>query len=60
MKVRITKPTRVNCLSGEVEVTDVEYNRLKLFGVVEPIIEKQAIETPEKTVEKRVTRKAKK
>lgn len=48
MKVKITKPTRVNLLSGEVEVTDVEYNRLVLLGICEPLIEKKQIEIPEK------------
>lgn len=58
MKVRITKPTRVNLLSGEVEVSDVEYNRLMLLGAVEPVIEKKQIEVPEQKVERK-TRKAK-
>ena len=58
MKVKITKPTRVNLISGEVEVTDVEYNRLTLLGAVEPVIEKEKIEVPEKKAERK-TRKAK-
>lgn len=58
MKVRITKPTRVNLLSGEVEVSDVEYNRLMLLGAVEPVIEKEKIEVPEQKVERK-TRKVK-
>ena len=58
MKVRITKPTRVNLLSGEVEVTDIEYNRLMLLGVGEPVIEKEQREVPEQKVERK-TRKAK-
>lgn len=58
MKVRITKPTRVNLLSGEVEVSDVEYNRLMLLGAVEPVIEKEKIEVPEQKAERK-TRKAK-
>lgn len=58
MKVRITKPTRVNLLSGEVEVTGIEYNRLMLLGVGEPVIEKEQREVPEQKVERK-TRKAK-
>ena len=58
MKVRITKPTRVNLLSGEVEVTDIEYNRLMLLGACEPVIEKEQREVPEQKVERK-TRKAK-
>lgn len=37
MKVTITKPIRVNVLSGEVEVTEQEYKRLLLFRAIEPI-----------------------
>ena len=58
MKVKITKPIRVNCLSGDVEVTDQEYQRLLLLEAVEPAIEKKSIETPE-AVEPRTTRKKK-
>ncbi len=53
MKVRITRPIRVNCLSGEVEVTQQEYERLKRMGAIET----EAREIPE--VKKRTTRKAK-
>lgn len=35
MKVKLNKPCRVNLLSGEAEVTEVEYNRLKLLGVID-------------------------
>ena len=59
MKVKITKPIRVNCLSGDVEVTDQEYQRLLLLEAVEPAIEKKSIEIPEKAVEPRTTRKKK-
>lgn len=52
MKVRITKPCRVSLLSGEVEVSEQEYNRLALLGLIEER------ETPE--VEKKQTRKTKK
>lgn len=55
MKVRITKPTRLFLLSGEVEVTEQEYERLCVLGAVEPLIENEVIETPEK--QKRTTRK---
>ena len=34
MKVKIDKPARVNILSGEVEVTEQEYQRLMLLGFV--------------------------
>lgn len=60
MRVTIKKPVRVNCLSGEVEVTELEYSRLVLLDAVEaekPVFEKEVKETPEK--EKRTTRKAK-
>lgn len=55
MKVRITKPTWVNILGGEVEVTQVEYDRLMLLGAAEPM---ELREVPE--VQKKQTRKAKK
>lgn len=64
MRVTITKPMRVNCLSGEVEITEQEYKRLLILNAIEekaekPFLnEKESIETPEK--EKRITRKAKK
>ena len=58
MKVKITKPMRVNLLCGEVEVSEFEYNRLVTLGAIEPLIEKEKIETPE--MEKRTTRKVKK
>ena len=51
MKVRITKPTRVNLLSGEVEVTDIEYNRLMLLGAVEPVIEEAVVPVVEEIPE---------
>lgn len=53
MKVKITKPIRVNVLSGEVEVDINEAARLFLLGAVEPVIEKKEI--PEKA--ERTTRK---
>lgn len=55
MKVKITKPMRVNLLSGEVEVSELEYNRLLILGAVEPLMEKEKIEAPEK--KQRTTRK---
>ena len=54
MKVKITKPCRVNLISGEVEVTQQEYERLLRMGAIEVADER---ETPEK--QKRTTRKAK-
>ena len=53
MKVIITRPARVNILSGEVEVTPDEFNRLVLLGLAEV---KEVRETPEV---KKTTRKAK-
>lgn len=53
MKIRITRPCRVNLLSGEVEVTPQEYNRLKTLR----LIDVESKEVPE--VKKRTTRKAK-
>lgn len=55
MKVKITKPIRTNILSGEVEVTQQEYDRLMLLGAAEPM---ETREIPE--VSKKQTRKAKK
>lgn len=57
MKIRITKPIRVNCLSGEVEVTESEFNRLVLLNAVELVKEQREI--PEKAIERK-TRKTKK
>ena len=54
MKVKITRPIRVKCLSGEVEVTQQEYERLQRMGAIEVADER---EIPEK--QKRTTRKAK-
>ena len=56
MKVRIDKPCRVNLLSGEVEVSETEYKRLMILGLVSKTAEK---ETPEEKTQK-TTRKAKK
>lgn len=56
MKVKLNKPARVNCLSGEIEVTEAEYERLQLLNLVEPLIEKETREIPEEKV-KRTTRK---
>ena len=41
MKIRITKPIRVNALGGEVEVSDEEFKRLLLLGAAEPLIVKK-------------------
>lgn len=54
MKVKITKPCRVNLISGEVEVTKQEYERLSVLGLIDTA-EK---EVPE--VQTKVTRKARK
>jgi hypothetical protein len=54
MKVKITKPIRVNALGGEVEVTQQEYDRLVLLGAAEIKEVREIPETP-----KRTTRKAK-
>ena len=54
MKVKLTKPTRVKCLSGEVEVTNAEAARLFLLNVAEPAT-KEKKEIPEKA--ERTTRK---
>lgn len=54
MKVKITKPIRVNLLSGEVEVSEQEYERLLIMGAIDTVDER---ETPE--TEKRTTRKKK-
>lgn len=54
MKVKITKPIRVNALGGEVEVSPEEYSRLLLLGAAEIKEVREIPETP-----KRTTRKAK-
>lgn len=53
MKVKITRPIRVNCLSGEVEVTQQEYERLQRMGAIDI----EARQTPE--IKTKQTRKAK-
>ena len=53
MKLKITKPIRVNVLSGEVEVDINEAARLFLLNAAEPILDKR--ETPER--ETKTTRK---
>ena len=55
MKVKITKPCRVNLISGEVEVTKQEFERLSVLGLIDTTTEK---EVPE--VKTKVTRKARK
>ena len=57
MKVKITKPIRVNCISGECEVTEQEYNRLLLLNAVEPLVEKKTVEKPESAIEKQTRKK---
>lgn len=39
MKVKLTKPTRVNALAGTVEVDQMEAERLFLLCVAEPVKE---------------------
>jgi len=57
MEVKIIKPCRVNCLSGKVEVTQNEANRLFLLGLADmPKAEKKA----EPKVEKKAEPKAEK
>ena len=53
MKLKITKPIRVNVLSGEVEVDVNEAARLFLLNAAEPVLDKREI--PEK--ETKTTRK---
>lgn len=55
MKVTITKPIWTNVQSGEVEVTQEEFDRLVLLGAAEPMEVREIPEVP-----KRQTRKAKK
>lgn len=57
MKVKITKPIRINCLSGECEVTPQEYNRLLLLNAIEPLMEKKTVEIPEAAIEKQTRKK---
>lgn len=52
MKVIITKPIRVNCLSGEVEVTEIEAERLAILGAIEPVIRDAKIDET-KTVKRK-------
>lgn len=51
MKVTITKPIRLNCLCGEVEVTQQEYERLLLLGAVDPT--EKAVQSEEKIVKRK-------
>jgi hypothetical protein len=51
MKVILKHPTRVNALSGEVEVTRQEYERLLLLGAVEP--ETKAVQDESKVVKRK-------
>lgn len=55
MKVKINKPARVNLLSGEVEVTESEFARLKLLGLC--VEEKETRELPEAKIEKTTRKK---
>lgn len=41
MKVKITKPCRVNVIGGEVEVSEQEYKRLLALGAAEIVIKKE-------------------
>ena len=51
MKVKITKPCRVNLISGEVEVTKQEYERLSVLGLIEP--NEKAVQSEEKVVKRK-------
>ena len=57
MKVKLIRPARVMCQPGEIEVTEFEYNRLQLLCLVEPLMEKETRETPEKAVKKETRKK---
>ena len=57
MKVKLTKPARVFCLPGEIEVTEQEYQRLRILNIVEVPIEKETREIPEKAVKKETRKK---
>lgn len=56
MKVKLIRPARVNCLPGEIEISETEYARLQILNIVEPLIEKEIREIPEKEI-KKTTRK---
>lgn len=49
MKVKITRPIRVNVLAGEVEVTEQEYNRLLVLNAIESAEERETPEIEKKT-----------
>lgn len=55
MKVKINKPCRVNLLSGEVEVTKEEADRLFLLGLAQP--EERETRIVEKETKTRKTKK---
>lgn len=55
MKVKLNRPARVNALPGEVEVTEAEYTRLQLLGLVD--LEKETREIPEQKVQKTTRKK---
>lgn len=52
MKVKITKPCRVNLISGEVEVTRQEYERLSVLGLIDTT-EKEVPEVKTKVARKK-------
>lgn len=54
MKVILKHPVRVNALSGEVEVTREEFERLLILNAVEVA---ETRETPEKAIEKKKAKK---
>ena len=52
MKVKITKPCTVTILNGEVEVSDQEFTRLGILGLIDKTEEKAVPEVKEKTTRK--------
>ena len=55
MKVKINKPAVVSILSGVIEVTDLEFERLKILGLIDE--EKETREIPEAKIEKTTRKK---
>ncbi len=57
MKVKLNKPAMVRCLPGEIEVTEEEYTRLQLLGLVDLPLEKETREIPEAKQQKTTRKK---
>lgn len=51
MKVKINKPCRVNVLSGDVEVSRQEFDRLSMLGLIEKAEPKAEKKEPKKKAE---------